>query len=62
MNQCKNYLLPCPYALCTWSELPCIGTQENCDIWLEKYKKEAPEEFKKAVELRKKQGLDELIK
>jgi len=55
MNKCKNYLIPCPWALTAWSELSCfVPGQEVCDMWREKYKKEAPEEYKKAMEMREK--------
>lgn len=43
MNKCKNYKIPCPFALVTWSELPCFGTQEQCDSWLARVKRECPE-------------------
>ena len=61
MNKCKNYLIQCPWAL-TGDELPCFGTQENCNMWLEKYKREVPEEYKKAMELRKENLLEKLSK
>jgi len=41
LNQCRNYQIPCPYALKTWSELPCIvPSQTACDAWREKYARE----------------------
>ena len=54
MNKCSNYQLLCPYALQSSKELPCIGSQENCDAWRGKYQREAPEEFQKAMDERQK--------
>lgn len=43
MNQCNNYSIPCPFALSLGDQsgLPCIGTQEQCDAWREKYRNES---------------------
>ena len=62
MNKCKNYLIPCPWALQVSDELPCFGTPENCNMWLEKYKRELPEEYQKAMDIRKKSLLERLVK
>ena len=42
MNKCPNPTyknITCPYALSEDSPCPCIGTQEQCDQWREKEKK-----------------------
>lgn len=52
MNKCKNYKVPCPFALVTWNELPCFGTQEQCDIWTKRWQTEEPETWRKACEER----------
>ena len=52
MNKCKNYKIPCLFALVTWDELPCFGTQEQCDIWVTRVKNEAPELWANATKER----------
>lgn len=60
MNICKNYLLPCPYALKAWSELPCFGKQMDCNEWRAKYKREAPKVYQNAMKLLKRTDLGEI--
>lgn len=43
MNRCINYFIPCPFALVVNPELPCFGTQEQCDIWVARIKRERPD-------------------
>ena len=56
MNKCNNYDIPCPYALVAWDELPYFGTQDQCDAWREKYRKEV---LKKPQEPSETTGLEE---
>jgi hypothetical protein len=58
LNQCNNYKIPCQFALTAWSELPCFGSQVQCDAWREEYKKEFPEEYKNGTEERRKELSD----
>jgi len=58
MNECKNYHIPCPYALNAWNELPCVGSQEDCNMWREKYQKEKTAEQQTESSLEK----DNLVK
>jgi hypothetical protein len=57
-NICRNYFLPCPYALSgDDSQLPCcVPDQKSCDKYTQKYKTEAPEDFKKLQGIKKELG------
>ena len=49
INECKNYKIPCPFALVIWVQLPCMGTQEQCDKWIARIKSEVPELWDKGM-------------
>lgn len=40
---CKANLIPCLYRSSEWSELPCFGSQYNCNKWSKIVSKELPE-------------------
>jgi len=43
MNTCRNYQIPCPWAIDN-SELPCcVDSQKSCDTWRERVRQEAPQ-------------------
>ena len=33
MGYCKSYDLECPYALSDMAPVPCVGSQEQCDMF-----------------------------
>lgn len=39
--KCINYKIPCPYSMKSENApVPCFGSQEECNVWREKYKKQ----------------------
>jgi hypothetical protein len=43
MNYCDNYKIKCPYALSDEAPVPCIGTQNQCNV----FRKENEKNLKK---------------